>query len=252
MSNRHPYLTNLTPLRGLAALCVALFHFTGAIDNINLPHFTWIIRKGYLMVDLFFIMSGFIIMHTYGESFRGEIKKTALTRFVVARFARIYPLHLFMLLFLVAYTGIRHQWSEVCDPGALPMHLLLLHKNSSDLLSVLMFTGILLSFSSNNGGLHRLCSLPPLQFLGKISYSIYLTQTILIVFFLLGLDAYGAALRYPFDGDFPIVYRLLCQAIYLSILIGISTLTCYGIEMPCRNYINKKFMPSSPLAASAS
>ena len=101
MQHKAPYLSNLTPLRGIAALLVAVFHFEMAIARFVPAKQTMFFEKSYLMVDLFFVMSGFIILHVYGDSFMQSITKINLRKFIVARFARIYPLHFFSLMLLV-------------------------------------------------------------------------------------------------------------------------------------------------------
>jgi peptidoglycan/LPS O-acetylase OafA/YrhL len=78
------YISNLTPLRGIAALLVAIFHFEMAIGRFVPASQTSFFEKCYLMVDLFFIMSGFIMMHVYGESFRLFVAKDAIRKFIVA------------------------------------------------------------------------------------------------------------------------------------------------------------------------
>lgn len=79
--------TSLDTLRGLAALCVVLFHLA--------PGF-----PGYLMVDLFFILSGFVLAYRYFDN--PDCKDMTGISFAVARFSRMYPLHLFTLLLVVA------------------------------------------------------------------------------------------------------------------------------------------------------
>jgi peptidoglycan/LPS O-acetylase OafA/YrhL len=61
LEHKAEYLSNLTPLRGIAALLVAIFHFEMAIARFIPANLTMFFEKSYLMVDLFFIMSGFII-----------------------------------------------------------------------------------------------------------------------------------------------------------------------------------------------
>ena len=127
MQSTHKYLSNLTPLRGIAALWVVVFHFSEIVAKFVDPHTTLLISKGYLMVDLFFIMSGFIISHVYEQSFQNNIQSTPFRQYIVARFARIYPLHLFTLLLLVILAAITGAWSPIQDPAAIPTHILLLH-----------------------------------------------------------------------------------------------------------------------------
>ena len=82
----------LDGLRGIAALAVVFYH-------VKFPnHFTTypglFFRNGYMAVDLFFILSGFVIYANYS----GKIYNTASAlRFIVLRFFRIYPLHLAIL-----------------------------------------------------------------------------------------------------------------------------------------------------------
>src|ERR1700677_1206832 len=103
MPNSHPFLNNLTPLRGAAATWVAVYHFGTTVPLFSASQ-TMLVAKGYTMVDLFFIMSGFIMRHVYGNSFKERITIPNVHRFVVARFARIYPLHFFTLTTLVVLT----------------------------------------------------------------------------------------------------------------------------------------------------
>jgi len=100
------YFSSLTALRGIAALWVVLFHIDVSIFYRDLgaliPH-SWsgIISSGYLWVDFFFILSGFVIAHVYGERFGARFGVATLVDYLVTRFRRVYPLHLFTLLILV-------------------------------------------------------------------------------------------------------------------------------------------------------
>lgn len=86
--------------RGLAAMMVALFHL-GAVGWF---HGVPAVRNGGAAVPLFFVLSGFVIHHAYGQRL-GDL--TAVWRFVVRRFGRLYPLHLFTLLLLVGLEIIK-------------------------------------------------------------------------------------------------------------------------------------------------
>src|SRR5258708_40084565 len=118
-------MANLTNLRGIAAVWVVLFHFQSLIVQVILPQQTKLVAKGYLMVDLFFIMSGFIICHVYQQSFQAGLTAGSFRRFIVARFARIYPLHLFTLLFLIILIAATKNWNPVNDPKAIPSNIFL-------------------------------------------------------------------------------------------------------------------------------
>jgi peptidoglycan/LPS O-acetylase OafA/YrhL len=62
------------------------------------------ITKGYLAVDLFFVLSGFVLAHAYQDDFAGKLSARAVGFFLWARLARIYPVHLFTIIpYLSAY-----------------------------------------------------------------------------------------------------------------------------------------------------
>lgn len=106
------YLSSLTALRGIAALLVAVFHFEMAVARFVPAAQSMFFEKCYLMVDLFFIMSGFIMLHVYNSQFKDKIQAKSLKNFLVARFARIYPLHLFSLLLLVVLVRWLTDWGN--------------------------------------------------------------------------------------------------------------------------------------------
>jgi len=88
-------INELESLRGLAALLVVFFHIPKWHSSLNFG----IINNGYLMVQLFFVLSGFVIFNAYGNN----IKSTRdLLKFQFLRFGRLYPVHiLFVLVFLL-------------------------------------------------------------------------------------------------------------------------------------------------------
>lgn len=105
------YLGNLTPLRGIAALLIVIFHinlsfFGGAITG---SWQTSLISQMYTMVDFFFMLSGFIMLHVYGNWFIDGVTPNHFKKFMIARFARVYPLHLFTLL-LVAVIIVLYRY----------------------------------------------------------------------------------------------------------------------------------------------
>lgn len=121
-------IVSLTPLRGIAASLVAVFHFQIYFLRFVQPGQSMFIDKCYLMVDLFFIMSGFLIMHVYKEQFSERISVAAFKKFLTARFARIYPLHFITLLLLVVlfYIKLRDE-AGLYNPAAITTHIFLLH-----------------------------------------------------------------------------------------------------------------------------
>lgn len=87
------HIRPLTSLRFFAAFWVVLFHYWPALATTGTPLF---VAKGYLGVELFFILSGFILCHVY----RSEVEAGRFTygSFLWARLARVYPLHLATLI----------------------------------------------------------------------------------------------------------------------------------------------------------
>lgn len=103
------YIGTLTPLRGLAAIWVVIYHFDEVTSFTGLPHLisresSMILGKGYLWVDFFFILSGFVITHVYADKFK-VFGLDTLTSFIKARFARLYPLHLLLLFLHLIFFG---------------------------------------------------------------------------------------------------------------------------------------------------
>ncbi|WP_225768481.1 acyltransferase [Inquilinus sp. Marseille-Q2685] len=98
LRSQQQYFPALTALRGIAALCVVLFHYSvGSFPNLHLTDTTFFVGKSYLFVDLFFSLSGFILMHVYGRGFADGPSRATLGPFLRARLARLYPLHLVLL-----------------------------------------------------------------------------------------------------------------------------------------------------------
>ncbi len=92
----------LTGLRGILALWVAFYHL--------IPQFMhtaplWVIELaglGYLAVDFFFVLSGFVIAMTYQKQLALYPSKQNLCSFYIKRIARIYPLHIAVMLLYLA------------------------------------------------------------------------------------------------------------------------------------------------------
>ena len=120
-------LRPLTALRFMAALWVALYTFWPNLDVGFLPNLA---AKGYLGVELFFVLSGFILSHVYLHAFAE--KRFSYRGFLWARIARVYPLHVFTLLGVMALglaavaVGLSID-ASILSWKSLPAHLLMLH-----------------------------------------------------------------------------------------------------------------------------
>ncbi|MFC5708371.1 acyltransferase family protein [Aeromonas eucrenophila] len=96
----------LTPLRGIAALMVVLFHARLLLFpqwKEPIAEVTQLIENGYLWVDLFFILSGLVLAHVYGEACCGPRRTIGYGRFLWLRLTRVYPLYFVTLLLLVGW-----------------------------------------------------------------------------------------------------------------------------------------------------
>jgi peptidoglycan/LPS O-acetylase OafA/YrhL len=81
---------SLDGIRGFAALVVMMFH---ASANRVFAH-------GFLAVDLFFALSGFVLMHVYGK------RAMSPQAFIAVRLIRLYPIYAFGLLIgLLSHLG---------------------------------------------------------------------------------------------------------------------------------------------------
>src|SRR5258708_36506153 len=107
-------LSSLTPLRGVAALWVVIFHFCWHIPTIHPERYTGAVYKGYLAVDVFFVLSGFVITHVYKDGFARRVTAWRYRNFLKARVARLYPLHLTALLLFVARAGAERAPASAC------------------------------------------------------------------------------------------------------------------------------------------
>ena len=101
-------------MRFFAALAVVTFHFAHFAYGPGVPApLRGVLANGYVGVDFFFVLSGFILAYTYMTP-SGSMRGTAWA-FYVARVARIYPLYLVALV--IAWEP--YLWSH--DPSATPL-----------------------------------------------------------------------------------------------------------------------------------
>ncbi len=132
------YFAALDGFRGLLALFVAIYH-TIWFSHINSLTF---FNNGAVIIDLFFALSGFLMFYLYDGKLNSDADAKA---FIKKRFARLYPLHAFMLLIFVVFAVMRlwahkvgiasHEFGEILPFtegakegwGSLLSHLTLTH-----------------------------------------------------------------------------------------------------------------------------
>jgi peptidoglycan/LPS O-acetylase OafA/YrhL len=103
----------LDALRGLAALCVVCWHWqllswnsltlSVVLPDPSVQPFYALLKPfykhGFIGVDLFFTISGFVFFYLYSE--RVANRTVSLWQFATNRFSRLYPLHFLTLLIVV-------------------------------------------------------------------------------------------------------------------------------------------------------
>mgnify|MGYP003449697650 FL=1 len=118
LAGSKPRYEILDGLRGVAAIFVIWFHFgeafaTSAVDQM--------MNHGYLAVDFFFILSGFVIGYAYDDRWR---KGMTASKFMLRRVIRLHPMVILGLLLGVAAYLI--QGSVTWDGTPMPLSALLM------------------------------------------------------------------------------------------------------------------------------
>jgi peptidoglycan/LPS O-acetylase OafA/YrhL len=90
--------TTLDSFRGVCALLVVFYHLHVVGSFTEMPFF----RRVDILLNFFFVLSGFVLAHSYGMKLRLGFKD-----FFISRFFRLYPLHLTMLLVFIAFELVR-------------------------------------------------------------------------------------------------------------------------------------------------
>ncbi|MCB2295312.1 acyltransferase [Clostridium algoriphilum] len=97
-------LDSIQIMRGIGAILIILFHSTTLYQiKFNISYLNGIFKFGFIGVDLFFIVSGFILLYTR--------KKESVGKYLVKRFVRIYPLYwvilscVIILMFIIPNAG---------------------------------------------------------------------------------------------------------------------------------------------------
>ena len=111
-----PQIPALTAIRGLAAWWVVLYHFREQAPQLGGALLGNALAHGYLAVDLFFTLSGFVIALNYSTALE-RLTARSYARFLGLRLARIYPLHFVMLLLYLANPLAILLFSHRADPG---------------------------------------------------------------------------------------------------------------------------------------
>jgi len=102
----------LAGARAIPPLILVLYHYCEGHHYRNFKPFDLLVGHGYLWVEFFFALSGFILTYVYGARALEFLHGKTHRDFLIARLSRLYPLHLAMLLYILALmlilNGIAH------------------------------------------------------------------------------------------------------------------------------------------------
>jgi peptidoglycan/LPS O-acetylase OafA/YrhL len=118
-------IDNLTGLRAFAAVWVVLHHLQTATAHFR--PLGPIVGNGYLGVDVFFVLSGFVLSLVYAPALK-SFSAAWYKKFLVRRFAKIYPMHIITFLIVVGLVLVANHvhyhfahvvgnnwWSALCN-----------------------------------------------------------------------------------------------------------------------------------------
>lgn len=115
-SDTKPHYDLLDGLRGVAALTVVCFHLFEAYAT---SHLDQRINHGYLAVDFFFILSGFVVGYAYDDRWT----KMTVREFLTRRLVRLQPM--VVIGALIGAVMFYTQGCPVWDVSAVPVAMLL-------------------------------------------------------------------------------------------------------------------------------
>ena len=124
-SARPTEIKALAGARALPPLILVLFHFCEGHGYRGAGWFDLPVGKGYLWVEFFFALSGFILIHVYGSRAREFWRGKAYGPFLRARLSRLYPLQvftLFSMLFLMLTLNALADWGGYVSIYHQPYH----------------------------------------------------------------------------------------------------------------------------------
>lgn len=115
-------LTEIDALRGLAALAVVLFHYTTRFTEVFGANLTPSISfpDGHYGVNLFFIISGFVIFMTLDRT-------TRPMDFVVSRFSRLFPAYWAAIILTFSITHLLGLPDKLVDATTAFYNLIMIH-----------------------------------------------------------------------------------------------------------------------------
>ena len=175
-------------MRGLAALAVLLFHMNYMLGT-QMGNNAHVVAHGYLAVDFFFILSGFVIAANYHASVRPAL---SWNDFLSARIARLWPL--FLLSTLIGFVAVTMKATR--DFGFL---------DAPDVFYALAFNSLMLPSFVQSYGVDRLF------YFNAASWSIFFELAVNLVF-IAGLRRLGLKPLLALAGGFAVLLTVAARA----------------------------------------
>lgn len=115
----------ITELRGLSALSVMVFHFVCVSNNYLKSEFLMdVFSYGKLGVQVFFIISGFIL---FDSLFKSEYRLKNMPAFILKRIIRIEPPYILSLFLIIFISLLKFSWLGYGNEGVINVNQLISH-----------------------------------------------------------------------------------------------------------------------------
>src|SRR5579859_6718087 len=105
----------LAGARAFPPLMVVMFHFSEGHHYSGWRPLDFLATRGYLWVEFFFVLSGFILAYAYWARIKDLFTPTGYLAFLRARLIRLYPLHLFMLVLVLRALAAQGGYLSIFD-----------------------------------------------------------------------------------------------------------------------------------------
>jgi peptidoglycan/LPS O-acetylase OafA/YrhL len=107
----------LAGARAIPPLLIVMYHFSEGHHYSGFKPLDLLASRGYLWVEFFFVLSGFILTYVYWPRMDDLFRRNGYVAFLRARLIRLWPLHIFMLLWVlmlvILFRVLAHQGGYV-------------------------------------------------------------------------------------------------------------------------------------------
>jgi peptidoglycan/LPS O-acetylase OafA/YrhL len=199
-------LLPLESLRGVAAILVALLHFQPAPMLRELL----IVRNSDLMVDLFFVLSGFVISFGYWEKIKSINDVVAFQK---KRFLRLYPLHFATLLAFVVLECARYVTQLSIRPAF----------ENSGLVAFVSHALLVQSFTGHNSAFNAPSWSISTEFYTYFLFAVFLLTRWALVLIVVTIGVMFALLvsispQHPLDGPVSMLFPRCIYSYFLGVM----------------------------------